>query len=93
MHDREKVIERLQRVSCYFKSMLKVGYDGDADIYRENRESVKMAIDMLKEQAAFKPEWSCGKAYCGACGKRLPLKRWKHKPFCPSCGREVDWNA
>ena len=48
--NREKVIERLQRVSHYFKSMLKVGYDGDADIYREHRESVKMAIALLKEQ-------------------------------------------
>ncbi len=50
MPDREKVIERLQRVSRYFKSMLKVGYDGDAEIYREHRESVKMAIELLKEQ-------------------------------------------
>lgn len=50
--DSEKVIERLQRVSHYFKSMLKVGYDGDAEIYREHRESVKMAIALLKEQEA-----------------------------------------
>lgn len=49
MPDRKKVIERLQRVSNYFKSMLKVGYDGDAEIYREHRESVKMAIALLKE--------------------------------------------
>lgn len=52
MPDREKVIERLQKVSHYFKSMLKVGFDGDADIYREHRESIKMAIALLKEQEA-----------------------------------------
>ena len=34
MPDRETVIERLQRVSRYFKSLLKVGHDEDADIYR-----------------------------------------------------------
>ena len=50
MLDCRKVIERLQNVSHYFKSMLKVGYDGDADIYREHRESVKMATELLKEQ-------------------------------------------
>jgi hypothetical protein len=50
MPDREKVIDRLQKVSRYFKSMMMVGYDGDLDIYREHRESVKMAIAMLKEQ-------------------------------------------
>ena len=50
MPDRDEVIERLQKVSHYFKSMLKVGYDGDADVYAEHKESVKMAIALLKEQ-------------------------------------------
>jgi len=50
MTDREKVVERLGRVSYYFKSLLAVGWQGDADTYREHRESVNMAIAMLKEQ-------------------------------------------
>lgn len=50
MPDREKVIERLKRVSYYFKRLLAVGWQGDADIYREYRESVNMAIALLKEQ-------------------------------------------
>lgn len=50
MPDMEKVISRLDKVSRYFKSMLKVGFDGDKDIYVEHRESVKMAIFLLKEQ-------------------------------------------
>lgn len=47
---REKVIERLERVSYYFKSLLAVGWQGDSDIYREHMESVKMALTMLKMQ-------------------------------------------
>ena len=50
MIDREKVIERLGRVSYYFKSLLAVGWQGDADIYRDHMESIKMAIALLKEQ-------------------------------------------
>ena len=50
MPDREQVIERLKRVSYYFKRLLAVGWQGDADIYREHRESVNMAIALLKEQ-------------------------------------------
>jgi hypothetical protein len=50
MTDREKVIERLGKVSYYFKSLRAVGWQGDADIYREHQESVNMAIALLKEQ-------------------------------------------
>lgn len=50
MTDRGKVVERLGRVSYYFKSLLAVGWQGDADTYREHRESVNMAIALLKEQ-------------------------------------------
>ena len=50
MSDREKVIERLGKVSYYFKSLRAVGWQGDADIYREHQESVNMAIALLKEQ-------------------------------------------
>ena len=50
MTDREEVIKRLRNVSRYFKGMLTVGWDGDADIYREHMESIKMALALLKEQ-------------------------------------------
>ena len=50
MPDRENVIERLGKVSYYFKSLLAVGWQGDADTYREHMESVNMAIELLKEQ-------------------------------------------
>lgn len=35
------------------------------------------------------PEWRQGKAYCGNCGKRIPLKIGAR--FCHKCGREIDW--
>lgn len=48
--DRENVIERLGKVSYYFKSLRVVGWQDDADIYREHQESVNMAIALLKER-------------------------------------------
>ena len=50
MADIKTVVEGLQKVSGYFKSMLKVGYDGDEDTYTKHREAVKKAIELLKEQ-------------------------------------------
>jgi len=100
MPDRENVIERLEKVSRYFKSMLKVGYQGDSDVYREHRESIKMAIELLKEQES---EWledsDTGQEYgttwaCRKCHHSI------HKPFvwnpydskmdyCPTCGARM----
>ena len=36
-----------------------------------------------------KPSWHQGKAYCGACGKRIPQKIGAH--YCHKCGRKVAW--
>ena len=36
-----------------------------------------------------KPTWNQGKAYCGACGKRIPQKI--NARFCHKCGREIAW--
>ena len=36
-----------------------------------------------------RPTWQQGKAYCGQCGKRIPLKI-KAK-YCHKCGREILW--
>lgn len=90
MADSGKVIERLQNVSHYFKSMLKAGYDGDADIYREHRESVKMAIELLKEQKRKKGSWDYG-TQCSVCKGTIvpPWKRDTHVNFCPWCGADM----
>ena len=48
---------------------------------------------LLREQEPVKPSWRQGKAYCGACGIRLPMKRFKSKPYCSHCGRKVQWHG
>ena len=81
MAEREKVIERLGRVSYYFKSLLAVGWQGDADIYREHMDSVNMALAMLKEQEARVMtldevktfDWD----YCYLEEERLPGKEYR----------------
>jgi hypothetical protein len=44
---------------------------------------------VLKEQEAVEPTWQQGKAYCGSCGKRIPLKIGAR--FCHKCGQAVKW--
>ena len=44
---------------------------------------------ILKGKLPVRPTWQQGKAYCGDCGKRIPMKI-KAK-YCHKCGREVDW--
>ena len=46
------------------------------------------AINLLKEQKTVKPEWSCGKAYCGACGLRI-----RGGKFCSKCGKPIAWEG
>ena len=93
MTDREKVIEMLGKVSCFFKSLLAVGWQCDADTYREYRESVNMAIALLKEQEPVRPTNTLdGNGHmwrdCGKCGGILP----KNAQYCPTCGRKVKWD-
>ena len=42
-----------------------------------------------KEMTAVKPTWQCGKAYCGRCGKRIPMKIGAC--YCHKCGRKIQW--
>ena len=97
MNEREKVIERLGRVSYYFKSLLAVGWQGDADIYREHMESVNMARALLKEQEIghwiFLTDCSNGGVYCSECNTKVfesyPFKK-KLSYFCPHCGTRME---
>lgn len=61
MPDREDVIKRLRIMSVYFKSMMAVGYHGDMEIYQRQRETINMAIELLKEQET---------ELCDRCGRR-----------------------
>lgn len=36
-----------------------------------------------------RPTWRDNKAYCGQCGKRIPLKI--NANCCHKCGREINW--
>jgi len=55
-------------------------------IHKKNERIEKL----LKEREAVEPTWQQGKAYCGSCGKRIPLKIGAR--FCHKCGRSVEWN-
>ena len=105
MADREKVIERLKRVSYYFKSLLAVGWQGNADIYREHRESVNMAISLLKEQGVKTGHWTiseyeyldcscCGESYYTGCDSmeeaNMRLKKGFYFKYCPYCGAKME---
>ena len=99
MTDREKVIERLGRVSYCFKTLLAVGWQGDADIYREHMESVNMALAMLKEQEPVEPKEIVNEHFpvgdfrrtngwlCGKCGNSLE----GDGNYCSYCGQAVKW--
>lgn len=83
MEDIKTVVEGLQKVSGYFKSMLKVGYDGDSDIYTQHREAVKKAIELLKEQPRI-----C--VFVDADGQWHPLNMGYVKPVKPIRGGSGD---
>ena len=55
--DIKAVIGRLQKVSRYFKSCLKVGISENLSVYQTHKESVNMAIDMLNDMRCQKEEW------------------------------------
>lgn len=106
--DMEKVIERLERVSYYFKSLLAVGRQDDSDIYREHMVSVNMALALLKKQEAREPHYTTLEYLvngtvvvvhhpeCPRCIEN-GLALWdaeieKGQAYCKRCGQEIKWN-
>ena len=93
--DREKVIKALQNCSVQND----VGcqccpYLEERKTYGHEWCTTSMAQDtlaLLKEQKAVEPTWQQGKAYCGACGKRIPLKIGAR--FCHKCGKPISWEG
>lgn len=75
MDNREKVIDGLTELKKYLPSTM--------------WEPINDALALLKEQEAVEPTWQQGKAYCGSCGKRIPLKIGAR--FCHKCGKAVKW--
>ena len=84
MADREKAINGLNEITHY---------DGEQMFYNDIfiRGIADDALELLKEQEAVEPTWRQGKAYCGSCGKRIPLKIGAR--YCHKCGRTVKWNC
>ena len=75
MADKEKVVDGLTDLKRFLPSTM--------------WEPINDAIVLLKEQESVSPTWQQGKAYCGSCGKRIPLKIGAR--FCHKCGRQVSW--
>ena len=88
--DREKVINGLRSIKTFFASQaIETTNDFVKLAFYESQKDIDDAIDLLKEQEAVEPTWRQGKAYCGSCGKRIPLKIGAR--FCHKCGRSVKW--
>ena len=75
MADKEKVVDGLTDLKRFLPSTM--------------WEPINDAIALLKEQEAVAPTWQQGKAYCGSCGKRIPLKIGAR--YCHKCGQAVKW--
>jgi len=100
MPDREKVIKALEQCTApteYGKGGNRctgcpylVPRGGFNQFRCDNMQRMNDALALLKEQEAVEPTWEQGKAYCGSCGKRIPLKIGAR--FCHKCGRAVKWN-
>ena len=73
---------RLTKGGIYSAAMFK-----DTEICplsKENRKTTQTDKDI-----PMRPTWRQGKAYCGDCGRRIPLKIKAH--FCHKCGRKIQW--
>lgn len=53
----------------------------------------QMFADMLTLMEPVKPYWNQGRAYCGACGERLPMKHMQGGKYCSYCGQAVKWGT
>jgi len=83
MADVKKYIEVLSKAVKTVKD-----FNEDTPI-KISLECVEDILKLLKEQEAVEPTWQQGKAYCGSCGKRIPLKIGAR--FCHKCGQAVKW--
>lgn len=85
MADREKIIECLEKAKLIIETWVPMFEQYNAPA------GIDEAIALLKEQEAVEPTWQQGKAFCGSCGKRIPLKIGAR--YCHKCGRAVKWDG
>lgn len=95
MPDREKVISGLQRCRLMNKvncDKCPYDYNGRGNGKSEcTAELADDALELLKKHEPVSPTWQQGKAYCGSCGKRIPLKIGAR--FCHKCGKRIKWEG
>ncbi len=49
-------------------------------------------LAILEKWKPVVPTWNCGRAYCGNCGQKLPIKRIDMGiSYCGYCGWKVKW--
>ena len=80
MADREQVLSWLEWLTFDDWHM----YHSDSEV----QNIAKAAFDLLKEQEAVRPTWSCGKPYCGSCGLRI-----RGGKYCSECGAPIAWEG
>lgn len=47
-------------------------------------------VEVNNKSYGKKPTWQQGKAYCGQCGCRIPLKIKAR--YCHKCGTKINWH-
>ena len=88
MAEREKVIYDIERCICHVPDACRdCSHYGHGEIIGCMEEWLKDTLNLLKKQEAVEPTWRQGKAYCGSCGKRIPLKIGAR--YCHKCGKAV----
>lgn len=83
MADRGKIMSFLEGLAQ--KDWRMFHSDSEVQVIAEH------ALALLKEQEAVEPTWQQGKAFCGSCGKRIPLKIGAR--YCHKCGKAVKWDG
>ena len=87
MADRKKVLTQLAEI----------GIGLDMAGYHDDAQCVRDALAMLREQEPVEPKkadaWPRMITICGACGSQIPTPGgWRYN-YCPTCGKEIKWNA
>lgn len=104
MHDRDKVITGLNDIGGFIarrlgyeqaKNYLRTIDETIVLLNQQENDIHHMGLIIeeyekeLKKQEAVKPTWQQGRAYCGSCGRRIPLKIGAR--YCHKCGKALKW--
>lgn len=99
MPDREQTIKGLAEIAVYARAKADIAGIGKVkEVFDSWYRAAEDALALLEEQEAVEPNgYKCGK--CGFTVHRInydgPYNGIRHElfRFCPSCGREVKWDA